>query len=48
MPPPVTHFDEKLTQIQSESFREGRVVKRGAGAWLLAGLFRLARLGRRR
>lgn len=44
----MTHFDEKLTQIQSESFREGRVVKRGPAALLLAGLFRLARLGRRR
>ena len=43
----MTHFDEKLTQIQSESFREGRLVKRSLGATLLAGLFRLARLGRR-
>lgn len=43
----MTHFDEKLTQIQGESFREGRIVRRGLGAWVLGALFRVARLGRR-
>jgi hypothetical protein len=43
----VTHFDEKLTQIQSESFREGKLVKRKAGAAVLGALFRLASLRRR-
>lgn len=44
----MTQFDEKLTQIHGEGFREGRVVRRRAGAVLLDALFRLSRLGRRR
>lgn len=44
----MTHFDEKLQQIQSESFREGKLVKRRLGARVLGALFRLSRLGRRR
>lgn len=43
----MTHFDEKLTQIQSESFREGRLAKGRAGRALLGALFRLASLRRR-
>jgi hypothetical protein len=44
----MTQFDEKLTQIQSESFREGRLVRRRVGGALLGVLFRLSGLGRRR
>jgi hypothetical protein len=44
----MTQFDEKLTQIQSESFREGRLARRGIGSLLLGALFRLGSLRRRR
>jgi hypothetical protein len=44
----MTQFDEKLTQIHGEGFREGRVVRRGPSALALDVLFRLSRLGRRR
>lgn len=44
----MTHFDEKLAQIQSESFREGKLVKGRGKGWLLSALFRVATLGRRR
>lgn len=44
----VTQFDEKLTQIQAESFREGKLARRRVGAALLGVLFRLGSLRRRR
>ena len=44
----MTQFDEKLTQIQSEGFRDGRLVKRRVTGLLLGGLYRLASLRRRR
>lgn len=44
----MTQFDEKLTQIQSESFREGKLVRRRAGGALLGLLFKLGSLRRRR
>jgi hypothetical protein len=43
----MTQFDEKLAQIQSESFREGRLVRRRLSSALLGLLFRLS-AGRRR
>lgn len=44
----MTQLDEKLKQIQSESFREGRLARRTLGAALLGALFRLGNLRRRR
>ncbi|HEV8361682.1 MAG TPA: hypothetical protein VGR28_14630 [Candidatus Thermoplasmatota archaeon] len=44
----MTQFDEKLTQIQSESFREGKLARRRLGAMVLGALFRLGTLRRRR
>lgn len=43
VPGPMTHLDEKLAQIHSEGFREGRLTRGRVGAALLGGLFRLLR-----